>query len=112
MKGMTKLQKICWLWWMMMGVARAATIEPPTGLMINLLTKPEISVVTTLTPTFSWVVPLEEEKDRQTAYQLLVASSATALDGGKSDLWDSGKVESGNTLHIAYAGEPLNPHTT
>src|SRR5690606_33859140 len=36
----------------------------------------------------------------------------TALDAGKADLWDSGKVEEENPLHVAYAGKPLKPHTT
>jgi alpha-L-rhamnosidase len=49
---------------------------------------------------------------RQTAYQVLVASSEELLKGGwfsdaKPDLWDSGKVESDRSLQVAYEGRPL-----
>ena len=43
----------------------------------------------------------------QTAYRVLVASSAERLAADDGDLWDSGKVGSDATLHVAYAGKPL-----
>ena len=47
--------------------------------------------VDALQPRLSWVL---ESKDRgvlQSAYQVLVASSADALKKDRGDLWDSGK---------------------
>jgi alpha-L-rhamnosidase len=44
---------------------------------------------------------------KQTAYQILVASNKERLERDEGDLWDSGKVESDQSLHIAYAGKPL-----
>jgi hypothetical protein len=44
---------------------------------------------------------------RQSAYQVLVASSVGRLDAGKGDLWDSGKVNADETIHILYGGQPL-----
>jgi len=44
---------------------------------------------------------------RQTAYQILVASSEELLKDGKADLWDSGKVESDQSIHLEYHGKPL-----
>jgi len=44
---------------------------------------------------------------RQTAYQVLVASSPEMLAQDKGDLWDSGKVESEQQNQIDYAGKPL-----
>ena len=44
---------------------------------------------------------------RQAAYQILVASSAELLARDEGDLWDSGKVESDQSLQIEYAGVPL-----
>lgn len=61
----------------------------------------------TRTPRFSWVPPLEGRNRRQTAYHLLVATSAERLEPGKADLWDSGRVESSQSMHVAYAGRPL-----
>jgi len=41
----------------------------------------------------------------QTAYQIRVASARARLD--HPDLWDSGKVASGDTSNVAYGGAPL-----
>jgi alpha-L-rhamnosidase len=58
-------------------------------------------------PRFSWVLESSERNQRQTAYQLLVGTSA-AVAPGKADLWDSGRVESGQSVHLVYGGKPLN----
>jgi alpha-L-rhamnosidase len=58
-------------------------------------------------PRLSWKVESSERAQRQSAWQVMVASSAEMLAGGKADLWDSGKVKSDQTLHIAYQGKPL-----
>ncbi|MEC3880487.1 alpha-L-rhamnosidase C-terminal domain-containing protein [Parapedobacter sp. 10938] len=91
-------------------LAVAGTVKP-TGLMTNLLTNPQKSVITTSVPVFSWIVPTLERNDYQTAYQLLVASSPALLEQGRPDLWNSGKTEDGNSLHVAYTGDPLDSHT-
>ena len=44
---------------------------------------------------------------RQTAYQVLVASSETMLGTDRGDLWDSGKVISDESVQIIYSGKPL-----
>ncbi len=43
----------------------------------------------------------------QTAYRILVASRTELLAQEQGDLWDSGRVATSETLHIAYAGAPL-----
>ncbi len=58
-------------------------------------------------PRLSWVVNDDRRGARQTAYRVLVASSGEALDGDEGDLWDSGKVESGQSVHVEYAGADL-----
>jgi len=45
--------------------------------------------------------------ERQTAYQILVASSLKLLGQEKGDLWDSGKVETNQSSQVEYAGQPL-----
>ncbi len=59
------------------------------------------------TPRLSWQVASEERGAKQTAYQLLVASSPELLAAGQGDLWDSGRIESTNTVLVPYAGKPL-----
>ena len=43
----------------------------------------------------------------QHAYQVLVASSPEMLKADQGDLWDSGKVESDQSVHVEYSGKPL-----
>ena len=61
-------------------------------------------------PRFSWLATPANPKARglrQTAYRILVASSESALRAGSGDLWDSGRVASGDSAQIVYAGKPL-----
>lgn len=61
----------------------------------------------TATPRFSWQMRSDGTGVMQTAYRVLVASSAELLAEGKADLWDSGRVESDQSLWIAYGGTKL-----
>jgi hypothetical protein len=61
-------------------------------------------------PRLSWILESNRRDARQTAYQVLVASSAAGLKTGKADLWDSGKVASDQSILLPYAGEPLASH--
>ncbi len=58
-------------------------------------------------PRLSWTVESKTRDARQTAYEILVASTADALAKDDGDLWPSGKIESDETLHIPYGGKPL-----
>jgi alpha-L-rhamnosidase len=58
-------------------------------------------------PRLSWVLESERRGEKQTAYRILVASSAELLRQEKGDLWDSGRVESDATAQIEYAGLAL-----
>lgn len=58
-------------------------------------------------PRLSWVLFAEERAQSQTAYQVLVASNERKLAVGEGDLWDSGRVESDQCIHVAYDGKPL-----
>ena len=58
-------------------------------------------------PRLSWQLEASEDAQRQTAYRILVASTPELLAEDVGDLWDSGKVDSNDTTHIAYGGSPL-----
>jgi alpha-L-rhamnosidase len=61
-------------------------------------------------PRLSWrseALSADTRGDRQTAYQILVASSENVLAGDRGDLWDTGKVASDQSLHVVYAGRAL-----
>jgi alpha-L-rhamnosidase len=63
------------------------------------------------TPRFSWRLEDGAEGARQTAYRVLVATQAELLTDGKADVWDSGKVTSGQSLNVKYAGPAVKPST-
>jgi alpha-L-rhamnosidase len=63
-------------------------------------------------PRLSWVMEDRGQESgsrglKQTAYQVLVASSEELLRKDQGDLWDSGKVVSDQSIHVEYAGKPL-----
>lgn len=58
-------------------------------------------------PGLSWRVASSRRGERQTAYRILAASDRRLLVEGRADLWDSGKIDSDETLHIPYKGKPL-----
>jgi alpha-L-rhamnosidase len=58
-------------------------------------------------PRLMWRVESVERGQKQTAYQILVASSTAKLKENIGDLWDSGKISGGETVNIAYTGKPL-----
>ncbi len=58
-------------------------------------------------PRLTWRAESGERGQKQTAYQILVASSPIFLAKDRGDLWDSGKVASGESVNIAYAGKTL-----
>jgi hypothetical protein len=63
--------------------------------------------VDALQPCLGWVLQSAQRGERQTAYQILAASSRARLDQNQADLWDSGRVVSDATLQIPFAGQPL-----
>lgn len=59
-------------------------------------------------PRLSWILEGSGRGICQSAYQVLVATSPAALAADRGDLWDSGKIASDATIHIEYAGAPLD----
>ena len=82
--------------------AQAATVA---GLRCEYLENP--LGLDTARPRLSWRLESERRGERQTACQILVASTPEALAHDQGDLWDSGKVAGDATLNVEYAGKPL-----
>lgn len=81
----------------------------PHGLMCELLSRPDLSVITNPRPGFSWIVPSTASQDFQTAYQIMVAGTLPDMLQQRNMVWDSGKVPSSESSHVAYDGSPLLP---
>ncbi|MDX2019670.1 MAG: family 78 glycoside hydrolase catalytic domain [Deltaproteobacteria bacterium] len=58
-------------------------------------------------PRLSWVLQSDERGQKQTAYQVLVASDPALLRPGSADVWDSGKLTSAASIDVPFAGKPL-----
>ena len=56
-------------------------------------------------PRFSWQIISDAKNVQQTAYQIIVT-------GDKGELWNSGKIESGQQLWVRYGGSQLKSNTT
>jgi len=64
-----------------------------------------------LHPRLSWILHPSSpsaRNERQTAYHILVATSPLKLQEGIGDLWDTGVVESDDSVHVVYNGKPLS----
>lgn len=59
-------------------------------------------------PRLSWKLRSDERRQRQTGWQILVASSPALLAQDKGDLWDSGRQKSDAQLQVPYGGQPLH----
>lgn len=87
--------------------ARKKSNFDPIDLKCEYQTDPQ--VVDVAQPRLSWINrPAQGIRDeRQTAWQIRVASSSEQLADGKPDLWDSKKVKNDPSNRIRYAGTPL-----
>ncbi len=84
----------------------------PRSLRVEHMLKP--SVIEPSAPRFEWVnepVSSEIVGALQSAYRVIVSQSRSSVEKGCGDLWDSGKVESGNSILVRYSGEELESGT-
>jgi len=58
-------------------------------------------------PRLSWVIESDKRNQKQTAYRILVATSRENLESDNADLWDSDKVQSGQSINVPYDGKAL-----
>jgi hypothetical protein len=58
-------------------------------------------------PRLSWQIASDEPGQRQTAWQVLVSTSAEALAKDCGDVWDSGRVDGDQTVLVPCSGRAL-----
>jgi alpha-L-rhamnosidase len=83
----------------------AAGPLPPSTLRCEYLKNP--IGIDVLQPRLAWVLGHTERAQRQTAYQILVASTAELLNANHGDLWDSSKTGSDDSIQVVYKGKAL-----
>ena len=62
-------------------------------------------------PRLGWQLGSPDRDQRQTAYEIIVASSPSLLAKSQGDVWDSGKVTSSQSSNVTYAGPALASRT-
>jgi hypothetical protein len=83
--------------------------DPPAGLMVEFIRKPAYVLITDSKPEFTWIVP--EKAVRQTAYQIMLATSPEILERDEADLWNTNKRISSRSSEIEYSGGNLSDNT-
>ncbi|MBT3647028.1 MAG: family 78 glycoside hydrolase catalytic domain [Flavobacteriales bacterium] len=68
--------------------------------------------IDSIKPRLSWTITGSGVNRKQSAFQILVASSAYLLDGGEVDMWNSGLHVTDRTTGIPYNGADLQSNTT
>ncbi|HTB84853.1 MAG TPA: family 78 glycoside hydrolase catalytic domain [Candidatus Sulfotelmatobacter sp.] len=88
-------------------IAFSAFANPaaPVGLLVNGVGNP--LAIDRNTTRFTWMSKDATRGERQTAYQIFVASSPKLLATGTADCWDSGKVVSDQSASVEYTDKPF-----
>ena len=74
--------------------------------------KPEALGVDTENFRFSWNMCSSERGVEQTTYQIILSGDIKNLNSGKSLIWDSGKMNSNQSILVTYSGPKLASGTT
>jgi alpha-L-rhamnosidase len=93
--------------WGAVAMGQAAGQSGPVHLQVDNLDRP--LGIDDSTPQFSWRLNDASRGARQTAYRVQVATRPELLTDGATDVWDSGKVQSGQSLNVEYAGPAVKP---
>ncbi len=87
------------------GAARSASGLEAVGLRTEYTINP--LGIDVQRPRLSWTLTAAERAQKQSAYQVVVGSSQTALQPNAADVWNSGKVASDQNFGIEYSGPAL-----
>lgn len=82
----------------------------PINRHVEMIRRPSGQKLVDKNPEFGWQVP--KGVDFQSAYQVLVSTSAQKNKQNIGDAWNSGKVLESKAANIAYQGKALSPNQT
>lgn len=77
----------------------------PTDLQCEALREP-LGIDVTL-PRLSWLPQDDRRSARQTGYEILVADALEKLSHDQANVWDSGHVESSESINVLYRGPAM-----
>ena len=84
-------------------------ISPPYDLRCEYLVNP--ICIDVRTPRFSWILTHEKRSQCQMAYKIIVSSNKIHSKNENGDIWDSGKIDSRDTINIEFKGKNLESDT-
>lgn len=62
-------------------------------------------------PRFSWILSSDVRGQTQSAYELIVSTDIREIKKGIGSAWTAGKVDTDQSIHVTYRGEPLESFT-
>lgn len=71
----------------------------------------QIAVINSKYPALSWIVPDGENGTKQNAYRIILSDSYEGILQNSGNMWDSGIVDSEQSVSLTYNGSPLNANT-
>jgi len=72
----------------------------------------QIAEIRSPKPFLGWVVNSAAANTLQTAYRILMATTPALLAKDSADVWDSGRINSDNSVAVQFDGKPLEPSKT
>ena len=90
-------------------IVRGTPLLQPINLTCEYLTNP--LGIDILHPRFGWNFTSTERNQFQTAYEVIVSDNIIAVQQGKGNQWETGKITSAENMHIEYGGTALRPFT-
>jgi len=97
--------------WLFLATAFLCTTQANSNIVVDLKCNFWINPlgVDVANPVLGWTIKTDPQTRamRQTAYRILVSSSAEKLKNDNGNLWDSGKITSDQMGQVVYAGLPL-----
>ena len=90
---------------LLLAAASAGAVLVPVNLRCDYVVNP--AGVDSPNPRLFWNFDTTANDQKQSAFQVLVASSARLLAHDQGDIWDSGKVTSDETIQIPCPGDRL-----
>src|SRR6185437_9108856 len=102
------LRALTWMLFVGLGcgpVHAQSQLLAPSGLHCNAAVEP--LAIEDATPRLEWSLTAADPEMRgieQSAYRVLVSSSQQALGAHQGDIWDSGRIASGDSFGVVYRG--------
>ncbi len=82
---------------------------PTTG---DTATSSRQTLIANKQPVFAWELTSPQPAAAQTACRIILSPNPKTLENATSEHWDTGKIQTSETINILYDGPPLQPSTT